>query len=89
MFTFVQNEIAATLLMTSLRGRNLSTVEVWLPIVQQNLTDWVIAGSNLSPAFLPWSLGQPNGKGAQQCVSFERTAKKFEVDNFFFFFFFF
>ena len=32
--------------MASLRSEQLSTVEIWLPIVQRNLTEWIRSNSD-------------------------------------------
>jgi hypothetical protein len=81
LFIFTQTEKEGIELMSSLRSEQLSTVEIWLPIVQRNLTEWIRSNSDLKPPkFLPWSRGQPNGKDSQKCVAFERTGDTFQVE---------
>ena len=46
LFIFTQTEKEGIELMASLRSEQLSTVEIWLPIVQRNLTEWIRSNSN-------------------------------------------
>jgi hypothetical protein len=46
LFIFTQTEKEGIELMASLRSEQLSTVEIWLPIVQRNLTEWIRSNSD-------------------------------------------